>query len=177
MRKACVSLLLSILFMTSQPASADGFLVGAKMGVMDVDVDIFDSLFAGGVLAGYEFDNLFPTVPVSLGIEGEILTTLSDGDIEGFGVVGTWDIDTQAVYATAKVSGGIVYGKAKLGVLHEDISIDSTFFGISVDGSDTGLSAGLAVGLTPIDLIAIEAGWTLIEQDVDFYSIGVNFHF
>lgn len=174
MKKSAVVLLLSLMFIISRPASADGFIVGAKIGVMDVDINAFDALPAIGILGGYEFDNLFPGSPISIGIEGEILTSLIDGDVGNYG---SWDINTQALYGTVKLNGGIIYGKGKIGFLHEDVSISSSFFGASVDGSDTGLSAGLAVGFTPIDLLAIEGGWTLIEEDVYFYSIGVNFQF
>ena len=59
----------------------------------------------------------------------------------------------------------------ELQVIHEEGSVGSTSL------SDTGFSAGAGVGFRFNDHLSAEAEYTLIEADVDFLSLGINFHF
>ncbi len=70
--------------------------------------------------------------------------------------------------------GDEFYGKFKAGFLSEDFSFKNSFG--SVDSTDSGFSGGIGAGYR-YENFSIEAEYTLIEQDVDFFSIGVNFHF
>jgi len=92
--------LIPVLFAGCCTASAEGFYVGAKVGVMDVDESAFDEATNGGILIGYEFSR---QGSISWGAEAEFTTSLSDGDFEVFGVSGEWDIDTQALYGVVEI--------------------------------------------------------------------------
>lgn len=163
----------AIAFSMSGTALAEGPYIGAKVGIMDAD-DVggasFDSATNGGILVGYDFGS----GDMGMAIEAEFTTTVSDGDISYLGASGDWDVDTFAVYGALRY-GQDFYFKAKLGYLNEDVSISGA--GGSVSGDDSGLSVGLGGGYKFSDTMAIEAEWTLIEEDIDFLSLGVNFSF
>ncbi len=163
--------LIPLLFAGCCTAHAEGFYAGTKVGIMDVDDSAFDEATNGGLLVGYEFSR---QGMVSWGAEAEFTTSLSDGDFQAFGISGDWDIDTQALYGVLKY-GDQFYGKLKLGVLNEDVSASAG--SVTVDESDSGLSVGLGAGWRANNRIAIEAEYTQIEEDVAFYSAGVNFSF
>lgn len=153
------------------PAGAEGVYIGGKIGVMDVDDSAFDDATNAGILLGYEF----PASGIaSVGFEAEFTTTVSDGDFNAFGVSGDWDIDTQAIYAVVRI-GDQVYAKGRIGYLNEDVSV--SVGNVSADGSDSGGSLGVGFGVRATDRLNIEAEYTKVEEDVDFWSVGVNLYF
>jgi hypothetical protein len=164
--------LFPLLCLLGSTAMAEGVYVGAKIGAMDADVSGFDDATNLGIVVGYTFE------PVSDGIswalEGEFTTSVSDGDVNAFGSSGSWDVDTQALYGVLRI-GGDLYGKLRLGYLREDVS--ASVAGVSADGSDDGVSGGLGVGWRASEQLSLELEYTLIEEDLDFYSVGANFAF
>jgi hypothetical protein len=164
--------LLPALCLIGSSAMAEGFYAGAKLGWMDPDFSGFDEATNIGVVLGYTFS--VPDVGVSWAVEGELTTTVFEGDIQVFGSSGNWDIDTQAIYGVLRI-GGDLYGKLRLGYLWEDASADIA--GVSADGSDNGTSVGLGGGWRANQQLAIEVEYTLVEEDIDFYSIGMNLAF
>jgi hypothetical protein len=162
--------LMAVLLAGCGSAQAEGLYLGAVIGVMDVDVNGFDEAVNGGVVLGY-------AVPAqgtaSWGLEAEFTTSVSKGDLEP-SRFGDWEIDTQAAYAVLRV-GSDVYAKLRAGYLWEDVSVD--FGGSTVEGDDNGFSGGIGVGFQGSESIDVEFQYTLIEEDVNFYSVGLNFKF
>ena len=71
--------------------------------------------------------------------------------------------------------GDKAYLKGKAGILSEDISISGGF--VSGGGSDTGLSLGIGAGYRLSDKFDIEFEYTIVEEDIDFISLGLNYSF
>ena len=165
--------LLPALCLVNTAAMAEGPYLGARLGFMDADISGLDSATNIGLIAGYNFGDVADD-GMSWGIEAEFTTTVSDGDVDVAGLNGDWDIDTQAIYGVFRI-GGDLYGKVRLGCLREDVSISVA--GISADGSDDGLSGGLGGGWQVNEQLSLEAEYTRVEEDVDYYSIGAHFAF
>ncbi|MBI3545191.1 MAG: porin family protein [Gammaproteobacteria bacterium] len=168
------SLIFAVCLTVVSPAAvlaADNPLyVGLKGGVMMVDLSEYDQATSAGVVLGYK---IFGNADSSLAIEGEY-TTSSSADINVLGFKGKWDIDTWAAYLAYRI-GGDMYFKGKVGYLNEDINVD--IVGANISGSDSGLSVGIGVGWKLGKKNALELEYTVIEQDVNFVSLGVNFSF
>jgi len=164
--------LLPVLCLIGSTAVAEGFYVGAKAGWMDADVNGLDEAVNVGAVVGYTFANI--SEGVSWGIEGEATTTTSDGDVDIAGFNGDWDIDTQAIYGVLRL-GNAFYGKLRLGYLWEDVSVSVA--GASADGNDDGVSGGVGAGMHINEQFSVEAEYTYVEEDINFYSVGVNFSF
>ena len=164
--------LLPLLCLLGNTAMAEGVYLGAKLGLMDADVSGLDPATNIGVVVGYAFAPVSDSI--SWAVEGEFTTSVSDGDIDAFGSNGSWDVDTQALYGVLRI-GGDLYGKLRLGYLREDAS--ASVAGVSADGSDDGVSGGLGAGWHANEQLSVELEYTLIEEDIDFYSVGVNYAF
>lgn len=148
------------------------FYAGLKIGIMDADISGFDDATNVGITIGYNYNE-------NIAIEGEFTTSSSDGDVTISGVPGIWDVNTVAVYGVYRI-GQKFYFKAKAGYLHEEVTIKVTgggASGLSIEGTDSGFSAGLGGGWRVTDHAFIEAEYTLIESDVNYFSIGVNYSF
>ncbi len=143
----------------ASPASADGFIFGAKTGrvaVNDSSVNTYPTNV--GFIVGYE-------VGIAVGdlaLEGEVTSTISKGKVDGGG---TFEADTQAVYLAFR-SAGPVYLKAKGGFL----TIDNS--GNTDSGTSFGIGFGLGLGLVQLE---VELTKTAVDPDIVFASIGVNF--
>lgn len=161
-----------VLCLIGSTAMAEGLYLGARVGVMDPDVSGLDDATNAGVVIGYTVGEINDIL--SWGFEGEVTTTVSDGDVDVAGFKGDWDIDTQAIYAVFRV-GETIYGKLRFGALREDVSINVA--GVSVDGDDSSFTAGIGAGWRFTDQLAFEAEFTNVESDVNFYSVGVNYSF
>ncbi len=162
-----LAILIVLLVFSAGPLHAAEFYVGPKLGWMDPDVSGLDAAFNMGALLGVEVVNN----DIRYGAELEATGTVSDGDAP-FG--GDWDVTTYAIYGVFKY-GATAYFKAKVGYLYEDVSV--SIAGFSASGDDSGLSGGAGVGYRFNDLVSLEGEFTVIEQDIFFYSLGVNFHF
>ena len=164
--------LLPALLLVGNTALAEGPYLGAKVGLMDPDISGLDEATNVGLVAGYSFaDN---GSNMRWGVEAEFTTTTSDGDVRVGGLNGDWDVDTQALYGVLTI-GDTLYGKLRLGYLREDVSV--SLAGFSADGNDDGVSGGVGAGWRVNDRFALEAEYTFVEQDIDFYSLGVTFAF
>lgn len=149
----------------SAQASEGGYF-GTTAGLMKTSIS-GDSPFNAGLRAGYAWNSGFA-------LEGEYTTSLVDGEARYSSSWGDfrWDysISTLGVYAAYR-SQGDIYFKGRLGVLNESVD-----FGDGKE-SDSGLSAGLGVGFTFSENVNLEAEYTLIEEDVDFWSGTLVFRF
>ncbi|GAB2509147.1 porin family protein [Microbulbifer agarilyticus] len=147
----------------AQDSTGEGFF-GPVAGLMSVDVD-GDNPFNAGFRGGYTWNS-------GWGIEAELTRSLSDGayyDVD-------YSINTFGVYGTYR-SAGQLYFKGKLGYLSETVNFDESYWSDSHKESDTGLSAGAGLGFHMARNAYVEAEYTLIEEDVDFFSASLVFRF
>lgn len=158
-----------------QSAFADdkaGAYIGAKVGSFKIDtvsgLDM-DNSNSVSLIGGYNFGS---------GFSGELeYISGSDFDITGAGN-GKGSIDTFGIYAAYRLKPSAdngFYFKMKAGFLNEDITLSGA--GGSASASDTGLSLGAGAGFQITPNIMIEAEYTLIEQDVNLISAGLNYQF
>lgn len=159
------------LWLACGAAQAGDWYVGASLGVMDSDVRGFDETTNAGLLVGYD---VYRLDIFHLALEGEVTTTVSDGDVESNGVRGDWDIDTQAAYLAARL-GGDFFIKVRFGGIREDISIDVA--GFSRSETDTGGSWSGALGWQIAPHWAVQLEGTLIEADLNYWNAGLNYRF
>lgn len=159
------------LLLAAGGARAEGWYLGASVGLMDNDIGGFDDATNAGALLGYD---VFSHGLLAISLEGELTTTVSDGDISSGGMHGNWNIDTQAAYVAARL-GERVYMKVRWGVLREDAS--ARIDGVSRSDSDSGGSWGGALGFMLTPQWAMQIDGTLVDSDVNYWSLGVNYHF
>ena len=143
----------------------EGFYLGLKSGVMDIDVKGYDTNTPVGVLAGYTFANNFA-------IEAEYNKV--DINFSALGVKADGDFSTMAIYGAYR-SEGDLYGKLKVGYLSDDVSLTAS--GITAKAEDDGFSAGVGAGYRFGGNFSVEAEYTVIEKDVNYFSLGLNYYF
>ncbi len=160
-----------LLTATSYVVQAGGVYLGGSVGIMDSDRGGFDEATNTGVLVGYDF---FTKEIFSVSLEGELTTTISDGDVKLGGMEGDWDIDTQAAYIAARL-GDRAYIKVRWGVARSDVS--ASIAGISVHDSDTSGSWGGALGWMFNENWGAQADGTMIDSDVYYWNAGIIYHF
>ena len=160
-----------ILSLTEGIAQAGGWYLGASAGLMDNNVSGYDDATNVGALLGYD---VYTRDIVAVSLEGEITTTASKGDVSTNGLDGDWNIDTQAAYVAARL-GDRVYMKVRYGVLREDASVK--IGGVSQSDTDTGGSWGGALGWMLTPQWGIQLDGTLVESDVNYWNLGVKYHF
>jgi len=151
------------------------FYVGVKSGLfwLSEDIEEISDIYPVGILFGYGMPTRFKNV--SSALEGEFNYGLFGGDWEE-GIEGGMDMWTVAIYTVVSISmGDVAYLKVKTGYLYENVSITVDDYTDSVD--DTGFSFGGGAGFNITDKVSAEAEFTVIEQDVNFISIGVNYSF
>lgn len=165
---------------TALAENGGAFYLGVKGGIMMIDDSeeygiSFSDPSAAGFMAGYDFGS-------GLALEFEINSSGSaDVLVDNFRV-GEAEIDTQAIYMAFR-SQGTGYFKARIGFLNEDVSVSSdttcSYYGLcqSAEESDSGLSLGLGGGFNFGKMAQIEAEYTLIEEDVSYFSAGINLRF
>lgn len=152
------AILLTLIFSFSTSAYASGLTFGAKTGPMQVD-GLDDDPTNAGVAVGYEVG----IVLGDLGFEGELTTTMKDGDWAGNDV----SVDTMGLYATYR-SPGFLYFKAKTGFTRWDVD-----YSVGED-DDTVTSMGIGIGFS-LGIIQFELEYTEIDDDIEFISLGVQF--
>ncbi len=150
-------------FLLSPLAHAAGMYAGAKAGFMLADTENQDTALNLGGVFGMTLADLGPKTG-TLSAEGELSFTLIDGDRPGGG---DWDVNTLGAYAVYR-SAGDMHLKAKAGLLWVD-----TNYGNSV----TELSVGVGGGWRISKDMTLEVEYTTIDDNIDMFSIGVNFHF
>ncbi len=136
---------------------------GFKAGWMDADASGHDNALNIGGVFGYKF---FQEPHGSGALEGEVTTTLKDGDMSGGG---DWDVGTIAIYFAYRTAGE-VFLKAKAGVADQNVG------GTSALPDDTGLVFGFGVGWQATRKASLEFEYTIFD-DINFVSIGYNTHF
>jgi hypothetical protein len=157
-RSTLCALLLSTGLLVATSASADIY-IGAKTGPMMIDASGVDDPVNTAVMLGYEQGFILGDV----GVEAEISRTASDGEFAGNKV----EVDTEALYLAVRTPG-VVYFKARAGILHEEVSIGSA------SEDDTGASMGVGLGFG-LGILQIEIEYTVVEEDIDFLSVGIKF--
>ncbi|SEA45905.1 outer membrane beta-barrel protein [Microbulbifer marinus] len=147
----------------SSAASAEGGYWGATVGLMDIDQRNVDSPLNVGLRGGY-------TLPSGWGFEAEYTNSLISGEADVFDGDVDVDVQTLAGYGTYR-SYGDLYFKGRLGVLYEDVSVGR----FSED--DTGISLGAGVGFNYSPNTNVELEYTVIEEDIGFWSGTVTLNF
>lgn len=147
---------------TAQAEQVGGLYVGITGGVDKIDVDDlpgvdFDDGDVVGVLAGMRFAN---------GLAIELAGAQSEADTS---LGCQLDLDTLALYGAWR-SSGTVYFKARVGLLKEEADL----CGASED--DSGLSLGAGAGVR-FGMVAVEAEYTVVEEDVGRAAVNVVVNF
>lgn len=145
------------LFSFGAMAGEPGVVAGLKLGKTMIDVDGLDDGSAKGVTLGYDFGN-------SWSLELDVVQ--GEFDYDG----GSGDVDWTAIYGVYR-SEGKAYFLAKIGALKEEVSAEGS------SESDSGASYGLGGGFRINDNFSIEAEYTIIEADVNFFGLGARFKF
>jgi hypothetical protein len=153
-------LMIPVLFGAVYASSASAeLLIGAKAGLVDYDVSGSDPGVNGSVQLGYEILNL---IAADIAIEGELTTSLADGEIIGQDV----GFESTGVYASLRTAGP-VYFIGRVGYADTEIE--------NVD--DSGTSMGVGVGFSTLGL-RWEVEYTTYEVkdvDVDYITLGLSF--
>lgn len=152
-------------------AQAGGGYLGASLGIMDADRSGFDEATNAGLLAGY---TLYTRDIFSAALEGELTTTVSDGDLKAAGSKGSWDIDTRALYAAFRLGEGF-FMKVRFGFAWTDLSFD--YQGASLKDSDSGLSWGGAAGWMISDRWGVQLDGSLVDSDTTYWNAGILYRF
>ena len=160
-----------LLSLAAGAVQAEGWYLGASAGLMDSNINGFDDATNVGALLGYD---VYTHDIFAVSLEGELTTTVSNGDVSIYGLHGDWDIDTQAAYVAARL-GERFYMKVRYGVLREDASVKIN--GLSQSGSDTGGSWGAAAGWMLTPKWGVQVDGTLVDSDVNYWNVGVKYQF
>ena len=153
--------------------------LGAKTGMFMIGVEGVDNIIPIGVMGGFEF------MP-NMSIEGEFNYRISGGDWDYVypGVTSTfeWKLWTLAGYFVYRYPlNETLYLKGKAGILYEnvtaEVSVDIPGFGTysyDASGTDTGLSLGGGLGMNFNEQFGGEVEFTLIEADINYFSVGLR---
>jgi hypothetical protein len=160
-----------VLSLAAATVQAEGWYLGAAVGLMDADIRGLDDATNVGALLGYD---LYTRDILAVSLEGELTTTVADGDVDTSGQQGDWNVDTQAAYLAVRL-GDRFYVKTRWGVLREDLSVKVA--GASRNESDTGGSWGAALGWMATPQWGVQLDGTLVESDLYFWNLGVKYHF
>jgi len=159
--------LITLLSLSASIAHSELY-IGAKGGVMSISNDIpFDDATSIGILLGANIQNS------GIAIEGELTTTVSAADHKTNSNT-ELDIYTLAIYGVYRSSGDF-YFKGKGGLVYEYLKISG--FVLPLEGEDLGLSLGAGGGFRINDNATLELEYTIIESDIDYISLGINFAF
>lgn len=151
-----------LLFLATGTAYADrgDQFVIPKVGFMSVDLNNADPLFSLGVMYGYGFT---PKIT----FEGELNVGVAGGKSD-IGDYKIWTLAGYGVYRYPITDAN--YIKAKIGLLYENIEVGR----FSAD--DQALAGGIGYGFK-VKTTIIELEATIIDADIVFYSMGVNYPF
>ena len=110
-------------------------------------------------------------------IEGEFSTTVSKptSDEEGYGDLGVTTLGAYGAYRTS----GRFYFKAKIGLLYEYLTSSVTSSGgfkIDVDGPGMSIPIGIGGGMRVNDRLSAEVEYTVIEADIGYASLALNWY-
>ena len=108
-----------------------------------------------------------------LALEAEFTNSVNSGTIQGLPNVNL-DIQTVSLYGVFR-SPGKVYFKGKIGVISETVTMSDGIITVEADESGTSLGAGVGFKVGSNNNIEIE--YTIVDQEVNFLSLGFNFGF
>ncbi|WP_242065908.1 hypothetical protein [Moritella sp. F3] len=135
------------------------------------DVDFYLGAKTGYIYTA--FDELDPKVPATflVGIQKsgfglEFEGTFVDMDAGNKDA----EYESYAIYAAYRTSGQY-YAKLRAGYLEETLKTDTQKW------EEDGFSGGIAFGIELGDAFTIEAGYTVIQADLKYFTIGGNVHF
>lgn len=140
-----------------------GFALGLKAGVVDIGLSGVSSDTAFGFNLGYNFTETQ---------SAELEYTMGSGSAGSVDI----DVDSLALYWAYRSTGN-VYFLAKAGVANVKGKIKSNIELYNASGSDTGFSAGIGGGWRINDTFALEAEYTMLESDANFYGLTARFSF
>ena len=159
---------------TTEAAESSHTYLGIKGGPLIIGhgIPFNDDGVMMSVLFGYD-------VPDSgWAIEGEFSTTVSKptSDTEGYGDLGVTTLGAYGAYRTS----GRFYLKAKIGLLYEYLtsSVSSSGGGITIDVDGPGMSIpiGIGGGMRVNERLSTEVEYTMIEADIGYASLVLNWH-
>ena len=81
-----------------------------------------------------------------------------------------FEYESYAIYAAYRTPGKF-YAKLRAGYLEETLKSNTRKW------EDDGFSGGVLFGIELSDAFTIEAGYTVIEADLKYFSLGGNVHF
>lgn len=176
-RNLLISLaVLGSLTLASTAQAAGKFYIGGKAGIVQADIPGFDEAINAGVYGGFNMlgkDSLFAADlrGGTLAAEGEITTSVKDGETDFFG---DWSMTSIGAYAAYRHPvTDYFYLKGKLGLVRYEI--DTSFANIN-SGTETQLAAGIGAGWK-VGPGSIEVELTTYESDVLFLSGGFHMTF
>ena len=155
----------SLLVMPSYAQSVSPWYLGLKVGWMELDAPSTDDATNLGLYGGY---TLMEDTNGQFAVEAEYTRSISDGEVGSAG----WDIETISAFGAYRTAGPW-FLKLKAGWTDIDLSTGSG--GRSINDSDFSFGAGGGVRLS--NKAAFELEYTVIEDDVNFFSIGYLTHF
>jgi len=177
-----VFLFISVLICSNSQADAGDQYLLPKIGIMSVDLNDADSLTSLGLLYGYGLSSRFV-------FEAELNSSISGGKYDrtlttNTRLEGKYTVWTIAGYmAFRQPLTNVFYFKSKLGLLYEDVERDGiqTTSGSQIqpdDKTSTGLgfAGGLGLGIR-LGTFILENEITIIDENIIFYSIGLNYTF
>lgn len=176
-RNIFISLILLTGISLAGTAQAAGkFYIGGKAGIVKADISGFDEAINAGVYGGYNLlgkDSLFAAdlSGGTLAAEGEVTTSVIDGDTNFFG---DWEMTSIAVYAAYRHPiTDYFYLKGRAGLVRYEID---TSLPSLTSGTETQLAAGIGAGWK-VGPGSIEVDLTTYESDVLFLAAGFHLSF
>lgn len=163
--KKLIPLILSACTMATTSVMADDktsgdvdFYLGAKTGYIYTAFDELDAKVPATFLVGIQKSGF--------GLEFEGTFVDMDGNNADL------EYESYALYAMYRTPGKY-YAKLRAGYLEETFKLKSN----SSEWKDYGFSGGILFGVELGDAFTIEAGYTVIEADLKYFSLGGNVHF
>lgn len=183
-RQYAIGVLGVVLAMSANAAQpTTGIYLGVKAGQFQVDdMDLgnnvaveFDKSNTFGVIAGYDFgDGLAVELDYYAGSNADIQTNTT--------ATGEYEVSTLGVYGVYRYYPELyqqLFFKAKVGLINEEVSMSAqngqNF--AAAEESDTGLSFGAGFGFNITPNLSLEAEYTVVEQDINLLSAGLNVKF
>jgi len=174
-------IILSVCSKLSFADAGDQYLL-PKVGTMSVDLKDADTLTSVGLLYGYGITpNFTLESELNLSISGGKYDQRTSNNTTFQGKYTVWTLAGYGVYRYSITD--IVFLKGKLGVLYESVEnkgTQETAGGASQRDDNTskgfGIAGGFGVGFQAMSTI-IEIELTSIDEDIIFYSLGINYAF
>jgi len=161
--KKLISLILSVSAIATTSAFAEDktsgdidFYLGAKTGYIYTALDELDPEIPATFLVGIQKSGF------GFEFEGNFVD-MEENNIDS-------EYESYAIYGTYRTSGKL-YARLRAGYLEETRKSDSKKW------EDDGFSGGILFGIELSDAFSIEAGYTVLEADLKYFSLGGNVHF